>query len=96
MQIYTRDEVKYKIVDHNGNMIKIGYFDEIRKAESKAMALTERDYEKLFIVCVKTVAEYTQYDDIGLTLMTKLHEVCSVVREAKLGMIKIILNKYID
>lgn len=103
MKIYTQDETKYKIVNPNGVMLCNKYFEDICEAEKKAMALTsinhntnQGKFERVFIICVQSYAEYTFYEDIGLKILTKLNENFSVVGESKLGMIRIILSKYID
>lgn len=79
------------------------YFEDICEAEKEAMALTsincntnQGKFEKVFIVCIKSYAEYTSYEDIGLKILTKLNERFYVCRESKFGMIRIILSKYID
>lgn len=103
MKTYTQDEVKYKIVNTNGTMIGDEYFKDICEAEKKAMFLTDINphtnqakFDRVFVVCVKTYATYTSYEDIGLTIMTKLSETSNICRDSKLGMIKIILNRYIE
>lgn len=103
MQIHTQDEIKYKIVTPNGAMLCNKYFEDICEAEKKAMNLTsinpytnQAKFERVFVICVKSYAEYTLYEDIGLKILTKLNEISSICRDSKHGMIKIILNKYID
>jgi len=103
MKSYTQDEVKYKIVDQNGNMICKKYFEDICDAEKEAMSLTDINprtnrikADRAFIVCVKSCAEYISYDDIDLTIMTRYTEICHVCRESKNGMIRVILDKYIE
>lgn len=105
MKTYTQDEVKYKIVNAKGDMIGKKYFEDICDAEKEAMLLTESNYrtkqmgfkyEKVYVVCVHTYATYTTYDDIDLMVMTHYTEKATVCREAQLGMIRIILNKYIE
>ena len=105
MKIYTQDEVKYKIVNAKGDMIGKKYFKDICDAEKEAMLLTESNYrtkqmgfkyEKVYVICMHSCATYTIYEDIDLAVMTDYTEKATVCREAQLGMIRIILNKYIE
>lgn len=103
MKIYTQDEVKYKIVSPNGVMLCDKYFDNVCEAEKEAMILTSNNhytnqgkFERVFIICVRAYAEYTLYEDIGLRILTKLNQTFYVCRESKLGMISVIISKYID
>lgn len=105
MKTYTQDEVKYKVVNAKGDMIGKRYFEDICDAEREAMLLTDFNYrtkqmgfkyEKAYVICMHSCAEYTTYEDIGITVMTNYTEKANVCREAKLGMIRVILNKYIE
>lgn len=103
MKIYTQDEVKYKIVSQNGVMLCDKYFNDVCEAEKEAIVLTSNNhhtnqgkFERVFIICVKSYAEYTLYEDIGLRILTKLNQTFYVCRESKLGMISVIISKYID
>ena len=103
MKTYTQYETKYKIVNPNGVMLCNKYFENICEAEEEAMALTsinhntnQGKFERVFIICVRAYAEYTLYEDIGLRILTKLNQNFYVCRESKLGMISVIISKYID
>lgn len=92
MKRTTKEASEYRIITNDGYMFA-EHFDDVSKAEQRAMYLTRNNIEKAFIIFIQTYTEHTKYDDIKTPLLTKRIETYSVVREVKQGMIKIIVDR---